>query len=216
MHGDGMGRQRVMRRFDFTIIRRRVERGRYYWSLNQVLRAQGTRDFTILWIRQNCVILALLLLHSIFVLFNLIFFVFIQWLKKWILSWTVCPCSIEMPICSLVYLTLCSLWPTLKRVIIRTFESHTVWGSKKSVSELFWIAEGLCFGRYWRWKSWEAPYEAKGREWQWPDFGLCIVHRTNLFPRLDPLALCFFWVPCYIPLMIPVTFLLLFRLCFSG
>ncbi len=39
--GGAEGAQRVMRRFDFTIIRRRVERGSYYWKLNQVLRLKN-------------------------------------------------------------------------------------------------------------------------------------------------------------------------------
>jgi hypothetical protein len=29
--------QTILKRFDFTVVRRRVERGRYYWDLNKVL-----------------------------------------------------------------------------------------------------------------------------------------------------------------------------------
>jgi hypothetical protein len=36
-HRRHRGPQRLLHRFDFTLIRRRVERGCYYWSVNQVL-----------------------------------------------------------------------------------------------------------------------------------------------------------------------------------
>jgi hypothetical protein len=29
--------QTILKRFDFTVVRRRVERGRYYWDMNKVL-----------------------------------------------------------------------------------------------------------------------------------------------------------------------------------
>ena len=52
--------QTILKRFDFTAVRRRVERGRYYWDMNKVLKIGAGPDLSFqnfalaLASRQHC------------------------------------------------------------------------------------------------------------------------------------------------------------------